>query len=141
MLGGIATPRSPGLRALEKLRGSKCSSFELCGASQNTEIRGGESIWFTQRAKGDILSGPFTEATDGTELREALLDRPPWHEQSWIGRCRLGQRFHRGPACRRHADSAQVGGGETAGRGKRSGQACIACMEQWISVQIDQLTA
>ncbi len=141
MLGGIATPRSPGLRALEQLESGGCHSSELCGASQDAEIRGGECIWLTQGAKGDILSGPFTDAADGTELRDTLLDRPLWHEQSWIGRCCVGQRLYRGPACRRHADSAQVGGGEAAGRGKRSGEGCIVCVEQRISVQIYQLAA
>ena len=140
MLGGIATPGAPGLRTLEQLGTVGRYSCQLC-ASQDAQIRGGKSIWFAQGAKGDILSGPFTDAADGTELRSPILDRSPWQEQAWIGRCRLGQRLHRRPARRRHADGTQVGRSEAVSRGKGASQSCIDGVRDRLSEHSGQFAA
>ena len=140
MLGGIAAPGSPGLRTLEQLGTVGRDSCQLCD-SQNARIRGGKRIRFAQGAEGDILSGPFTDTSDGTEFRNTLFDRSPRQEEAWIGRCRLGQRLHRRPARRGHADGTQVGRSEAVSRGKGASQSCVDGVRDRLSKHSDQLAA
>jgi hypothetical protein len=108
VLRGVRAPRSPALRPGQQRARIWPASLRVGHRTDQADVGGGERVWLTELAHGDVLSGPLANSGERSKLLDRVIEAAPGAKDLRIGRDRFRKRRQGARACSGHAERRQV---------------------------------